>query len=247
MRHANIQYLLPLFALALIVSGACSRSEKQRQQQIKSVTLDLTSAAQSCWLAEGNQDAPAEPLSVNHIGRYDEVFNDSNYVHWTAASKIGIRPLSNLRSHWNPGRPLVKIASCSDFFLEKLTFSQPYLVPEAAEILHEIGRRFRDSVHTRGGGDYRIRVTSVLRTPANVRRLRRCNSNAIDSSVHQLGTTVDISYNAFAADPGSRIHTAAALKGVLAEVLLAMRNEGKILIKYEKKQPCFHVSAIAQP
>lgn len=110
-------------------------------------------------------------------------------------------------------------------------------------MLHEIGRRFNDTLAARGGGKYRIKVTSVLRTPETVRRLRRANGNAVDSSVHQLGTTVDISYVRFAVDATEKTHSAEELKGVLAEVLYAMREEGKCWVKYEIKQPCFHVTA----
>lgn len=109
-------------------------------------------------------------------------------------------------------------------------------------MVREIGRRFRDSLATRGGGDYRIRVTSVLRTPDSVRRLRRVNRNAVDSSVHQYGTTVDISYANFAASSAETPRSADDLKGLLAEVLLAMRDEGKCFVKYERQQPCFHIT-----
>lgn len=183
------------------------------------------------------------PLHTNSVGNLCEVFNDSNYVHWNEAERIGIKPLSDMRTHWNPGRRLYRIASCRDFWLDSLTHSRPYLVAEGVAVVHEIGRRFRDSLKARGGGDYRIRVTSVLRTPDAVRRLRRINRNAIDSSVHKMGTTVDISYAQFIADNASVPRTAESLKALLAEVLMAMRNEGKIFVKYERKQPCFHITA----
>ena len=141
------------------------------------------------------------------------------------------------------GRPLEKVVSCRDFYVEPLTYSRPYLVPRAAALLHEVGRRFNDTLASRGGGAYRIKVTSVLRTPEAVARLRRRNKNAVDSSVHQLGTTFDISYSRFAAFNDSLPRSAVDLKGILAEVLYAMREEGKIWVKYEKKQPCFHISA----
>lgn len=186
---------------------------------------------------------PTVALRVRPIGDMSKLFNDSNHVHWADASVIGLEPLSDTRSHWHTRRPLVKITSCADFYVEPLTHSQPYLVPEAAQMLHELGRRFNDSLRARGGGDYRIRVTSVLRTPESVSRLRRSNKNAIDSSVHQLGTTVDISYARFAADSDRLPRSAADLKSLLAEVLMAMREEGKCWVKMERKQPCFHISA----
>lgn len=174
---------------------------------------------------------------------YRQMFNDSNYIHWADAEKIGLKPLSDTRSHWNLSRPLVKVASCEDFYIEPLKYSRPYLVPEGAAMLHEIGRRFRDTLMARGGGDYRIKVTSLLRTPTGVARLRRRNRNAVDSSVHQLGTTIDISYSRFIADTDSVPRSQEDLKAVLAEVLYAMRMEGKCWVKHERNQPCFHISA----
>lgn len=186
---------------------------------------------------------PTQRIRVNYFGNLRPFFNDSNYVHWAEAEKFGIQTLTDTRSHWQLRRPIVKVTTNPDFYLDTLIFSRPYLVPEAAAVLHEIGHRFRDTINVRGGGDYRIKVTSLLRTPQTVRRLRRRNRNAIDSSVHQLGTTFDISYAAFIADNADHPRSIDDLKGILAEVLKAMREEGKILVKYEVGQPCFHITA----
>lgn len=186
---------------------------------------------------------PTQRIKVNYFGNLRPFFNDSNYVHWSEAERIGIRPLTDTRSHWQLDRPIVKITTCADFFLDTLIYSRPYLVPEAAATLHEIGHRFRDTIAARGGGDYRIKVTSLLRTPQTVKRLRRRNRNAIDSSVHQLATTFDISYASFVASSPEPARSVDDLKGILAEVLKAMREENKILVKYEVGQPCFHITA----
>lgn len=186
---------------------------------------------------------PTQRIKVNYFGNLRPYFNDSNYVHWAEAERYGLRPLSDTRSHWQLNRPLVKVTTCADYFLDTLIFSRPYLVPEAAATLREIGHRFRDTIAARGGGDYRVKVTSVLRTPQTVKRLRRRNRNAIDSSVHQLGTTFDISYASFVASSPAPARSVDDLKGILAEVLKAMREENKIWVKYEVGQPCFHITA----
>ncbi|MCM1076686.1 MAG: DUF5715 family protein [Bacteroides sp.] len=186
---------------------------------------------------------PTTRIKVNYFGDLRQCFNDSNYIHWQEAELYGIKPLTDTRSHWKLRTPIVKVNTCEDFFLDTLIFSRPYLVPVAAGRLHEIGRRFRDSINARGGGDYRIKVTSLLRTPRTVKRLRRRNRNAIDSSVHQLGTTFDISYASFIASNADNPRSVDDLKGILAEVLKAMREEGKIWVKYERGQPCFHITA----
>lgn len=185
---------------------------------------------------------PNTKLRYERLSHPDEIFNDSNFVHWAEAERIGIEPLTDTRSHLNTRRQLVKLASCEDFFVEPLTYSRPYMIPEGVSMVHEIGRRFRDTVLARGGGKYRIKVTSVLRTPESIKRLRRSNRNAIDSSVHQMATTIDITYARFAFDSSKNTHSAEDLKGVLSEILRDMRNEGKCWIKYELKQPCFHIT-----
>ncbi len=186
---------------------------------------------------------PTTRMKVNYFGDLSKYFNDSNYVHLAEAEKYGIKPLTNTRSHWQLRRPIVRVTTCEDYYLDTLIFSRPYLVPEAARTLREIGKRFRDTITARGGGDYRIKVTSLLRTPQTVKRLRRRNRNAIDSSVHQYGTTFDISYANFVAGKPAPARSVDDLKGVLAEVLKAMREEGKLWVKYERGQPCFHITA----
>lgn len=186
---------------------------------------------------------PTRDIKVNYFGNLRQYFNDSNYIHWQEAELYGIEPLTDTRSHWKLRSPIVKVTTCRDFYLDTLIYSRPYLVPSAAGRLHEIGRRFRDTIDARGGGDYRIKVTSLLRTPRTVKLLRRRNRNAIDSSVHQFGTTFDISYASFIADNADNPRSVDDLKGILAEVLKAMREEGKIWVKYERGQPCFHITA----
>lgn len=191
---------------------------------------------------------PCIDMHVNYLGQnYGKVFNDSNYLHMENAVQTGIKPLKTLKSHWTETEGIVKVTSCRYYYIDSLRYSRPYLVPEAARMLAEIGRRFQDTVEARGGGSYRIKVTSVTRTPSTVRILRRRNSNAIDSSVHTMGTTVDISHSNFICDNADLPRTVNDLKGVLAEVLFAMRNEGKCLVKMERRQPCFHITVSPHP
>lgn len=245
--------LISASILAAILSASCSRGDAGRGVDRVSIddgnapalTIDITSDTIGQW-GFGDSIAPARGVRLKNRwvgGSYAEVFNDSNHVHWADAEKIGIAPIESTRDHWQLRRPLVKIVPCADFYVDTLTHSKPYLVPEAADMLHEVGRRFRDSLQARGGGDYRIKVTSVTRTADNVRRLRRRNSNAVDSSVHKLGTTVDISWARFVRDNRNCIDRGTDdLKELLAEILYEMRREGKIWVKYERKQPCFHIT-----
>ncbi len=195
----------------------------------------------------GQESAPASPsrrLKVRNIGRLHEVFNDSNHYQLEHARRLGIEPISHLGQFYNTRRPLVKIATNKDFAVDELKHSFPYLVPEAAKLLHDIGRNFQDSLKAGNGGNYRIIVTSVLRTPGTVKRLRRVNGNATQESTHQYATTFDITYTRFEAVDGKEVNSQGDLKNILAEVLHDLHQQGRCMVKYERKSPCFHITVV---
>ena len=177
------------------------------------------------------------------IGSYDEVFNDSNYIQYASAEVMGIEPMADLADAYATRRPLVKIESNGNYRVDPLSHSMPYLVPEAAKLLDEIGKDFGDLVEKRGGDrSNQIIVTSVLRSPYSVKKLRRVNRNAVDSSTHMFATTFDISWARFYCPDSTKALNDAVLKGILAEVLLEKRNRGECWVKHEKKSPCFHIT-----
>ncbi len=183
-------------------------------------------------------------MKINSVGgNLGRVFNDSNYKHLDAGVGIGITPISSLAETWNAGRPLVKLESCREYYLDNLTHSLPYLVPEAEQLLRDIGAAFIDSLNSRGGGSYRVKVTSVLRTDESVARLRRVNRNATTTSAHIYGTTFDISYAKFICDSVTVPRTQEDMKNLLGEVMKDMRDRGRCHVKYERKQGCFHITA----
>lgn len=181
-------------------------------------------------------------IKVNNIGLLSQVFNDSNYVQLEAATRLGIEPISDLSTAYYMKRPIVKIESNQYYELDSLTHSIPYLVPEAAALLGDIGKNFIDSLQKRGGDNYKIRVTSLLRTPKSVENLRKVNINATDSSTHQYATTFDISYSRFSCQNPNYQIDQGDLKNLLAEVLLDLRKQGRCLVKFENKTACFHVT-----
>lgn len=186
---------------------------------------------------------PAQLGRFRGMGKLATLFNDSNKYQYAAGERIGIKPIRNLADAYYLKRPLVKISSNEWYHLEELTHSMPYLVPEAAQLLETIGRNFADSLKRRNAEGHHFRVTSVLRTAQSVKRLRRVNRNATDSSTHQLGTTFDISYARFDYDGRKTRMSDEELKYILAEVLRDLRNQKKCMVKYEIKSPCFHITA----
>lgn len=202
--------------------------------------------------AKPAQTLPAEPepqpITSLHIsqrvGNLAKQFADMNPEQLVYARRIGITPISSTRDIMKLKRPILKIESGDNYQLDNLTHSYPYLVPEAAELLDTIGARFNHKLETRGGGRYKIKVTSLLRTRESVNRLRHGNVNSTENSAHLYGTTFDISYVGFHEGRfNTRKHTDGELKNLLAEVLLELREEGKCLVKFERKQGCFHITA----
>ncbi len=190
-------------------------------------------------------DAGCERMRIN-VPRIPlaRLFNDINEDHLRYARAGGIKPVSCVADAWRNTENIVEVRSDSTMFIDELTHSYPYLTRPAAGLLHDIGRRFRDSLRVRGGGEYRLKVTSLLRTDATVGKLRRVNRNATSVSAHRYGTTFDISYSKFICDDSRATRrTFEDLKNLLAEIIYDLRREKRCLVKYEYRQACFHVTA----
>lgn len=182
-------------------------------------------------------------MNVDRRLQKSREFNDSNYLHIAAARNLGIEPIYNDYDAWDIHRPVVWVKSCEDYYIDRLSHSLPYLVPEARSLLSDIGRTFRDSLQARGGGEYRIKVTSLLRTESSVKRLRRRNSNAVNQSAHLYGTTFDISYSNFACDTLVTVpRTTDDLQLLLGEILRDFHDQERCYVKHERKQSCFHIT-----
>ena len=229
-----------MIVIALLAALSCSRHQPEPSASPEETVEEDGVAVVEQTVEPGSGKRPW----AKNIGRYDELFNDSNYLQYQYAERLGIDPINTIFYAYNTRRPLVKIESGDFYQVDELTHSMPYLVPEAARLLQEIGSEFNETVRERGGDDKysKILVTSVLRSPYTVKKLRRVNRNAVDSSTHMFGTTFDIAWNHFHYPDSTKGVDAGVLKGILAEVLLKKRNEGRCLVKYEKKTPCFHIT-----
>ena len=178
---------------------------------------------------------------------YDKAFPDSQSVQIVAAQKYGVKPVKDDKDAENRKDELVYIGSSPWYHVDRLSSSSPYLVPRAAVLLQDIGRAFYDSLDAKGVPLHKIITTSVLRTKANVQKLRTRNINATENSCHLYGTTMDICYNRYKTvqdpkGPKRREVTNDTLKWILCEVLRDMREQGRCYVKYEKKQGCFHLT-----
>ena len=156
--------------------------------------------------------------------------------------KNGIKPVSS-RDELKTDK-LVKIESCDEYMVERLTHSVPYLTKSTAELLSDIGTRFQKELKEQGFEKHRVIVTSVLRTGEDAKRLRKVNGNASKNSAHQYGTTFDITYVRY--DRQSLFGKSASEKQLakaLGTVLKQLRNESYCYVKYERKQRCFHITS----
>lgn len=245
-RLSYIFLYIPLLCMALLV--ACSgngNGSSDEYEELSEAHRELEILIEKPITP--NPSIPKGPrnhdrIMVNNIGRFAEIFNDSNKYQYAYAEKFGIRPIEGIRDAYYTSRPLVKIQTNKFFEVDELTHSMPFLTQEAYDLLRLIGRNFIDSLNSRGADGYKIIVTSVLRTPATVKKLRRINRNATDSSCHKFATTFDISYARFKCADTTRTIDEGCLKAVLAEVLADLHSQKRCMIKYERKSPCFHIT-----
>lgn len=186
-----------------------------------------------------------EVKTIRYIGSYNRDFNDLNDVQLEEAQRIGVKPVPSREEVKKASRKMVEIETNKYYEVEELTHSIPFLIPEASDLLEEIGRNFRDSLTNLNAPEYKILVTSVTRTEADVKKLRRRNSNASENSAHRYGTTFDISWNRFTkVDEKDAVDLSPEqLKMVLACVLRDLHKSDRCYIKHERKQGCFHITA----
>jgi uncharacterized protein YcbK (DUF882 family) len=137
---------------------------------------------------------------------------------------------------------LFKINSGSQYIIDKMTFSYPYLTGKSKSLLEEIGSRFKEKAEQSGLKGSKFIVTSMTRTTDKMKGLRRNNRNASDNSPHLNGNAFDITYIRFSCrklfvTPCDKRY----LKEALAEVLWQLREENKCWATFERGQGCFHV------
>lgn len=182
---------------------------------------------------------------IRYIGSYNRDFNDMNDKHIEAAMKIGIKPVASGEDAKRATRKMKEISTNAYYEVEDLTHSIPFLVPEAARLLEDIGRNFQDSLYNLNAPLYAIKVTSVTRTADDVSKLRKRNLNSSENSAHQYGTTFDVSWVRYAKmnEKDTLDIDKDRLKMVLGTVLRDLQRADRCYIKHERKQGCFHITA----
>ena len=191
--------------------------------------------------------SPSHPHKILSVPSFKACFPDTQMVQLQAAMKWGVKRVKDREDAERRKNELVYVGANPYYHVDRLYSSIPYLVPRAAVLLQDIGSAFFDSLYVKGVPLHRVIVTSVLRSEADVKKLRRHNGNATENSCHLYGTTFDICYNRYETvenpdGPARRAVRNDSLKYVLSEVLRDMREQGRCYIKYEVKQGCFHMT-----
>lgn len=201
-----------------------------------------------------------------------ELRRDVNAAQVAAAQRLGVRAsgdeqIERLRRQ---GRLVALEDSTAYWVLRDLDHSRPFVTPDTREMLLEVGRRFHERLDSLGLPRYRMEVTSVLRTAESQAELRSVNSNAAAGvSAHEFGTTLDVSHVRFAPPEAAALtaevpsapeltphfrvveavvleevgrERAVALQGELGRVLGEMRDEGKLRVMMERRQPVYHMT-----
>ena len=214
-----------LLAILLVVLGGC-RSDSPKSQRTDII----------------------EDTLVAYPGRtfsYKDKFRDTQAKQEQAAKAIGLStPPQNRQQAAKMRSQLTLIKTNENYIVDSLTHSIPYLVPTAAAELESIGKEFADILQRNNLPHYRFYVTSVLRTKDDVKYLQKSgNVNATTNSCHCYGTTFDLAYYRYDKVTRTREYMHQDnIKLVLAQVLLNHQRAGKIYVKYEWRQACFHIT-----
>ncbi len=231
-RNLIIYALIGLIFIIVIIFVKAPEKEKSVEKKISYAECDHILYA----------NAPITP---------SDKLNDKNDMHLLHASRNGVQPFASNEDFENRIPDLVEmnrlvlLESNEHFKIKKLTHSHPYLTPDAAEMVNEIARRFNLKIQEYKVDDYRIMLTSLLRTEETQTKLSQRNRNATKSqSAHLYGTTIDISYKDFYNVKKDTVEQNWEAIQALTKVLVEMRKECKIVGVRERKQSCFHLTVV---
>lgn len=267
----------PVLLLTLVTG--CGRAEREREAAVEAaveatradIERAVANSVQRMDRFAGSADRILNPLPVMTPGEQDALRRFRNASHVASAQSLAVRVgTSAERDSLVASGRLVALDDSTQFWIVRRGSSPAHVVPAMRTLLEVIGTRFHDRLAEMGLPPYRIEVTSALRTSERQARLRRSNSNAaVGVSSHEFGTTVDLSYAAFAppADPPADIladvpteltphlermvdlalesvsaRKSRELGAIFSRVLLEAQDEGLALVIYERQQTIYHLT-----
>ena len=277
--------ILPLLLVLLLCS--CGRAEREREAAAEAaraatvvqIERVLSETIRLADRLAGSADRILRPLPVMTPAQEEALRRFLNTAHVTQARALGVRVVSRAAadSLLAAGR-LVQLEDSTHHWIVRRGTSPAYVVPHLRTLLEVLGGRFQERLAGMGLPPYRLEVTSALRTSERQQELRRSNANAAAGvSSHEFGTTVDLSYAAFAppADPPGEILTGLPMEfaphlerivdlalesvsarksrelgAIFSQVLREAQAEGLALVIYERQQTVYHLTvarALADP
>ena len=230
------------------LSDICQRSGLSVRRTVCFLSALAVFSFFGCGSKPSAEKEIVEDSLVWYPGRtfsYKIKFNDLQSKQHEVASRIGLaRPPKDRDDAASMRKQLVEIKTNENYIVDSLTHSVPYLIPSAARELDAIGAEWADILSRNGLPHYQFYVTSVLRTQEDIKFLQKSgNINSVTQSCHCYGTTFDLAYMRYNKVTRSRMYMHEDnLKLVLGQVLLNHQRAGKIFVKYEAKQSCFHIT-----
>ena len=240
------------FLFGFLAGHGCSRDKAEETDAVQIEAAAAEADPAPAGAEDASSDVYEEPQAREIIYyqtkkvSYKTYFDDLNDLHLEKARKVGLSAVPATRDDVASLPGLTEISDNDYYVVDNLRYSVPYLTPGAAAELGRIAKAFSDSLARKNlVRDYKLVVTSVLRTSADVARLRRSgNPNASENSAHCYGTTFDITYTRFFREEETdEFMQPYELRKVLAEVLRDEKQAGRLLVKYEAKEHCFHITS----
>ncbi len=275
----------PLLLVLLLAS--CGRAEREREAAVEAARaatfVQIESVlSETIRLADrlaASADRILRPLPVMTPAEEDALRRFLNDQHVARARALGVRAVSReATDSLVVTGSLVQLEDSTHHWIVRRGTSPAYVVPHLRALLEVLGGRFQERLAGMGLPPYRLEVTSALRTSQRQERLRRSNGNAAaEASSHEFGTTVDLSYAAFAppADTPEELLTGVPtefaphlerfvdlalesvsarksreLGAIFSQVLREAQAEGLALVIYERQQTVYHLTvarALADP
>ncbi len=265
--------------LLVLVLTSCGRAEREREAAVEAARAATMAEieralSETVDLADGlagSADRILRPLPVMTPAEEAALRRFANAAHVARARALGVRVASEavMDSLLAAGR-LIQLEDSTRHWIVRPGTSPAHVVPRLRTLLEVLGGRFQERLAEMALPPYRIEITSALRTSERQARLRRTNANAaVGVSSHEFGTTVDLSYAAFAppADPPNGIPSSLPpefaphlerivdlalesvsarksreLGAIFSEVLREAQAEGLALVIYERQQTVYHLT-----
>jgi hypothetical protein len=267
---------LPFLVLLLTSCGWVERereeaAEAARQETVAEIERVLAETTRRAARLARSADRVLSPLPVMTRADEEALRRFLNAAHVRRAGELGVRAADEAaRDSLVAAGRLVPLEDSTRHWIVRPGDSPAHVVPSTRALLQVLATRFHERLSEIDVPPYRIEVTSALRTADRQAELRGSNTNAAAGvSSHEFGTTVDLSYAAFAppADPPPEIFSGVParlvphveqfvdlafesvsarksreLGAIFSEVLEDAQAEGLALVIYERQQTVYHVT-----